>query len=405
MKSFISYLPLQIEGGSLVGICKDNYSKIRGKSQVKVKSIMILLFAFRNSHIKFFEKLKKDKSEYEIINSKALFGLSISGLKDIKKVDLDSAVDFAVDELYAKTELNFPKVLIRYIFIGLAYFNYMRYYSVLSNNKYKKMLIWNGGKFRQRIAIEIAKLFDIEIYYFENGLLPHRIVLDNKGINYDNSVPRDIQFFKNYSNAKQLPSSIVPRVGKHQEKFSVEKQQLPDKYIFVPFQVDYDTQIITNSKWIHNMRELFSLIEELASKVEYNFILKEHPSSGKNYPDLHTKVQNISNISFANGYSTQELIERSLAVITINSTVGVESLLFHKKVIVLGNAFYGIKGLTFPIKTLEELIKTVHTIETVDLDTTLVDNFLKYLYYDYLIDKDEKIVYDKFHQILTQGKQ
>ena len=307
------------------------------------------------------------------------------GLKDINKVNFSSAIKFAVDEFYAKTELKIPRFLVSTFFTIMAYFNYFRYYKLLSK-RYGKMLIWNGGKFRQRIAIQIARLFDTKVYFFENGLLPNRIVLDPRGINYENSVPRTKEFFYNYKNDKALPKEITPRIGKHQEKFNVETKPLPKKYIFVPFQVDYDTQILTHSHWIHNMRELFELIESIAHNFEFEFILKEHPSSGKNYPDLHKKTKKLKNIRFENGYSTQELIQKSLAVITINSTVGVESLLFHKKVIVLGNAFYAIDGLTFKVATKEEIIKVLTNIEKIKLDDNLVDNFLKYLYYDYLIE-------------------
>jgi capsular polysaccharide export protein len=264
------------------------------------------------------------------------------------------------------------------------------------------MLLWNGGKCRQRVAIEIAKLKGLEVLFFENGLLPNRLVLDTKGINADNSVPRERAFFENYSNALELPKSLTPRRPKNQKKFETSLEPLPDSFIFIPFQVDSDTQIITNSRWLKNMRQFFDVIEELSKVSPYNFVLKEHPSSSRDYPDLHKRAKAIKNIQFANGYPTQELIEKSLAVITINSTVGVESLLFKKRVVVLGDAFYRIEGITKGVDNQEVLNEVIKGLENWHFEESLVENFLKYLYYDYLIPKDEPLVYNYFYNFIKK---
>jgi len=365
----------------------------------------ILLLAFRKSHKDFFIELQKESPEaFEIKTTREFFTPCFRSLKDIKKIDFKPSVSFAVDEFYAKTELKVPRFLTTLFFNTMARINYMRYYSVFDGN-YAKVLIWNGGKFRQRIAIEIAKkIFDLKVSYFENGSMPHRLTFDNKGINYENSLPRERAFYEQYESSKELPTDIVQRRGKREHKFSVEKQELPQKYIFVPFQVDYDTQIITNSPWIKNMRQLFSVIEAIAQQSQYHFILKEHPSSGKNYDDLHQKAQQIENISFGNGYLTQELIENAQAVITVNSTVGMESLLFHKKVIVLGNAFYTIEGMSFRVKNAQELQSLLTDLDKIDIDLSLIDKFLKYVYYEYLISNDEVLQYKEMAQRLLEEK-
>jgi len=45
------------------------------------------------------------------------------GLKDINKVNFSSAIKFAVDEFYAKTELKIPRFLVSTFFTIMAYFN------------------------------------------------------------------------------------------------------------------------------------------------------------------------------------------------------------------------------------------------------------------------------------------
>jgi len=363
----------------------------------------VLLLAFRRSNAKFFKTLVEycDCTNFKIISTREVLFPSWQGIGELKNVNLTQAVNFAVDEFYAKTNLTIvPKFIIRLFFTLFSYINFFRYYKIISPN-YLKILIWNGGKFRQRVAIEIARIKGIKVYFFENGLLPNRIVFDGKGINYENSVPRDKEFFQNYQNDLALPTELIQRVGKNSKKFSGEKEKLPPKYIFIPFQVDSDTQIITHSPWLRNMRDFFNTIESIASKTDWHFVLKEHPSSNRNYPDLHTRASKIDNITFANSYLTQELIQNSSAVITINSTVGVESLLFHKKVIVLGDAFYNIEGVTYRASDEVSLLKIIEEIEEIVIDDTLIDNFLKYLYYDYLIPNDEN-VYKVFAELLKK---
>ncbi len=358
----------------------------------------IVLFAFRKSHRVFFEKIiaSCENQNIKIVSTKSSWSLSLQAFSQFKLIHTDSACAFAIDEFYAKTNLKIPKVLLKIYFKTFAYINFLRYYAAL-DGQCKKMLIWNGGKFRQRIALEVAKLKEIKVFYFENGLLPNTIVFDDKGINYENSVPRESSFYKTYSSNVDLPKELVPRIGKGSQKFVGDKEGLPERYIFVPFQVDYDTQVISHSHWIKNMRMLFEVIEQAAQNSEYEFVLKEHPSSGVEYPDLYTRADKLLNVSFKNTYSTQELIENSLAVITINSTVGIESLLFHKKVIVLGDAFYNIEGITYEVRDQKTLDESIDMLNTLNVDIECIDNFLKYLYNDYLIPKN-----DKMYEIMCQ---
>ena len=349
----------------------------------------ILFLSFRKSTYNYFINITKHipSDKFDIIQTKKIFSVSLKGVKILHKIDLKQARVFAVDEFVAKRGASIPRAIINTYFLLLSYIYFFRYYGVI-NKGYSKILIWGGGKFRQRIALQIATVCNVQIYYFENGLLPKTKVLDKKGINYNNSVPRERNFYECYKGGLELPKELVPRVSKHVGKFNSKKESLPKKYIFVPFQVDYDTQIITNSPWIKNMRELFRVIQKIAEKSDYHFVLKEHPSSSINYPDLYKEVDKIHNVSFHNAYLTQELIENSSAVITVNSTVGVESLLFHKKVIVLGEAFYGIDGISLSVKSVDSLIDVINNLDSLEFNTRLVDNFLQYLYYEYLIFED-----------------
>lgn len=366
-----------------------------------------LFFAVNKKHKTFFKTLKeKVNSNGKIIYSKSIFLPSLKSLKYINQVDLSAPITLKTRDFHAKFGYLFLKPIINLLFTLLAYFNYLRYYKIIDSS-YDQIVVWNGTLFRQAIVVEIAKLYHMDIIYTEIGLLPNRITFDRKGVNYHNSVPRDKTFYENYTHEENLPNELVPRNPKNAQKFSnVKKTVLPNSYIFIPFQVDYDTQILVNSPWIKDMRMLYNVIEKIAiSTPNIHFVFKEHPSSKKNYPDLHKKSKNLHNLLFANGHATQELIENSSAIVTINSTVGIEALLFHKRVIVLGNAFYNIGGITKHVSNKTELHDTINNLINWDVDKSLIDNFLKYLYYEYLFPTDSLNANQKLEMFMRCKKE
>src|SRR5262249_52984485 len=139
------------------------------------------------------------------------------------------------------------------------------------------------------------------------------------------------------------------------QKKDIKPVVLPKKYIFCPFQVALDSQVLVYSPWImnmHNFYELISKVSESLDEKDLFFVIKEHPSCKMDYSDL--KSQNNERIIFANANSTQELIENAEMIITLNSTVGIESLIYNKKVITLGQAFYSGFGLAKNANSAEE---------------------------------------------------
>ncbi len=63
-----------------------------------------------------------------------------------------------------------------------------------------------------------------------------------------------------------------------------------------------------------------------------------------------------------NAEDTDVLISNAKSVITINSTVGLESIMKDKPVLVLGNAFYAIKGLCYRVERETDLLGKVQEL-------------------------------------------
>lgn len=111
-----------------------------------------------------------------------------------------------------------------------------------------------------------------------------------------------------------------------------------DNYVFFPTQVKNDSQLIINSE-IDNIAGI-KRANEIANKKAFKLVVKIHPA--ENSPDIlyiYETLKSKYNCIFSN-HNTNELIKNAQIVVTINSTVGLESLLYGKETIVLGRAIY-----------------------------------------------------------------
>lgn len=260
-----------------------------------------------------------------------------------------------------------------------------RYERLLAQTDPSIVALWNNRKSRQALMAALAQRRGIRPIYFENGLLPDTTTVDWSGVNADNSLPRDAAFYRSYPGTGAiLPDRLVPREQEMGKVLPESGCRLPEKFIFVPFQVDYDSQIVYHSSWIRDMEHLARVVLDALRDPSLSVVFKEHPSSEVDYSLLRREIQ-CDSVVFANDCPTQELIERSEAVVTINSTVGLESLLLGKKVIVLGNAFYRIEGLVMGASSGEELARSLSALDTWQVDTLLRRRFLEYLWQEYLV--------------------
>ncbi|HZJ85506.1 MAG TPA: hypothetical protein VFC83_00145 [Erysipelotrichaceae bacterium] len=268
----------------------------------------------------------------------------------------------------------------------------LRVYRILSKVifEFKKtsanlLFVRNGASYRQKPVIDWCKDNNIKIAYIENGFLPSTIQLDGRGVNCHNSIPRDPDFYMSFKpDKKNSPAkTLVQRTPKIKES-GVELVELPDKYYFVPFQVPTDTQVLLNSPWIRSMEEFYEVLDKSIDSLPdgFSFVVKEHPSTSVRLNRLHNKN---SKIIFANTHNTQELIERAVAVITLNSTVGVESLLLGRPVITLGSACYNIEGLVSHVDDIKSLKVAISAPDNIKHDDLIVESFIAWLSQKYLI--------------------
>jgi len=242
-------------------------------------------------------------------------------------------------------------VMIRLYFLPTLYFT-LKLKKIIVAQKFDIILLWNDMKWRQFIVKNLAEEHGVKTAFFENGTLPNTVTLDPKGVNYNNSLPRDDGYYLDKYSTEEI-------TGKAQS--SVEIPDLDNGYIFVPFQVDYDSQIISHSPWVKNMEDFYQVLERLVVDLPegLKLVIKEHPASSRCYQYLHNRNPRIE---FMNAEDTDVLISNANLVITINSTVGLEGIIKDKPVLVLGNAFYTINGLCYHVEREGDLLSKLQEL-------------------------------------------
>ncbi|WP_249870467.1 capsular polysaccharide export protein, LipB/KpsS family [Oceanobacillus saliphilus] len=315
----------------------------------------------------------------------------------------------------------------------------------IENNQIDIICLFNGYHWIDQISKVIAERRGLKTYIFEDGLFrPYTLTCDEKGINATSSVPRDAAFYEamdiDYSRLKSylfkpennklenrtsenlfLVASIKainmighlfrlsPKLYTHitlwqaikyfyyKKTFKLRKEnkfEWPREYIFVPFQVARDTQIFYNSPNINRMEQLVEVVlgavDDLNSTQKRNvkIVIKEHPEdmSRNNYRKLKRRYKDNENIIFIQKFDIKQLIERSLAVVTINSTVGIEALAQHKKVITLGDAAYNIDGVATRCHLPSKLSNVLINVLESEMNKERIDKFLYYLRFHYQIE-------------------
>ncbi len=338
----------------------------------------IVFFAARQLHKVYFSKLAEQvnkgfpnystkvlwhKSLWQ--NFHWLFCLRIACKNDLKQIIKDHVREKQNSRKGRMRQKSYWPIF-RLIKTLEAYILFAIYYSALYKSQSQFMVIWNGLKFRQCIAIAAAKAQGIHCLYMENGLLPGMTTLDGRGINFRNSVPRDPNFFEQLDNDEFQPDLIEQLAAPLTAQFTDKPESLPKQYIFVPFQVNTDSQVVLFSPWIKDMLDLvakFDQVSQLLGLDMPNIVFKPHPACDQKYDALIQRYQQHEKLHFDIDTPTPVLIQHASAVATINSTVGIESLLLNKKLITLGQAFYQLPSLTLSADTPSSLAECLKVME------------------------------------------
>ncbi|MED1562635.1 hypothetical protein AJ85_02185 [Alkalihalobacillus alcalophilus ATCC 27647 = CGMCC 1.3604] len=278
-------------------------------------------------------------------------------------------------------------------------------------------IVWGAGYIPKTISY-YAKKHQKKLIVMENGYFrPYTLMIDANGVNAENSVPRERAFYEQYpiEQDKYIKYLNRPYFAKVDDELSllykegtvIQENDITTSeaklnlemsdYVFVPFQLETDSQIISHSAYIKEMKELVLYV--LTAVLQYNqihkknikIVFKAHPFFKNDGAALQLgAIKKIcetykEHCYFVSNGNTTDFIRDSKMVITINSTVGIEALKQYKNVITLGDAFYNIEGIVKHV-TPTELIKDFERLIERKVHKELIMKFLYYLRFDYFAE-------------------
>jgi capsular polysaccharide export protein len=252
--------------------------------------------------------------------------------------------------------------------------------------------VWNGLKGHRLLAVEAARANGHATLFLEEAPLPGRITVDFMGVNAASSIPKMPEFYHRWiannpdvgiSDWRSIRSDLKPRMAAkrsdvHQRSGGNDLKNKP--YIFCPLQVPGDSQITVFGDWIQSVD---SMIENLAVASAalpegWHLRIKEHPSAGVSFSDRIAQIAG-QRVILDNATNTLDQIENAQAVLTVNSSVGFESIFFDKPVIVLGKAFYDLEGVVIKATSCDHLARMLSRPEKFQFDARLRDFFMSYI--------------------------
>ena len=134
------------------------------------------------------------------------------------------------------------------------------------------------------------------------------------------------------------------------EKINFEKI---GKFVFIPLQVNSDTQTILYSDFKDSYDFLSTVIPKL-KQMGHHIVLKQHPFETEPV-DYSAFVD--EQVSLYSKCDLNDLIDRSEFVVTINSSVGLQAIERGKKVVVCGAALYKNAPNCYPFSALDKVEK------------------------------------------------
>ncbi|AZQ53854.1 capsular biosynthesis protein [Burkholderia cenocepacia] len=259
---------------------------------------------------------------------------------------------------------------------------------VLRGLRVEQCVMWNGQQLVCRAVRQACTVYGVATRFLEISNLPGKLFVDSLGVNALSTISRNpavidrlplpdedthARWLSAYERDKRKPLpqartsfgrkatsatnyllKIVSRgVGRRRlasvrarNGMAAPRQAICpsadtlsiSRYVFLPLQVSGDTQIKLHSD-VGNLDAIRHAFE-FAANERADLFVKLHPAETDAAAiDAIVRLQQTYHFEIVTSPTT-ELLRHAYAVVTINSTVGLEAMLYGKRVVSLGRCFY-----------------------------------------------------------------
>ena len=255
---------------------------------------------------------------------------------------------------------------------------------------------WNGLNGTRRVFMQGAKHAGARRLFFELAPFPGRITVDPSGVNFANSLPRDIAPYLAWKTTapnvdwRRMRSQIQQRQALTSTNSDAALPALTDPFLFVPLQTPGDSQLRLFGGEFTTVERFIAALSEAAKHLPdgWHLRIKEHPTAPTSFAAM-IRAAAPHRIYLDNGNDTFAQVAASRGVVTVNSSVGLEAMFFDKPVIACGQCFWAIDGVAQTAANLPSLKKAFQDANTLTLEPESRDAFLSFLDQCYYPDRDD----------------
>lgn len=259
---------------------------------------------------------------------------------------------------------------------------------------------WNGLNGSRRVFMQAAADAGARTLYFELAPFPDMVTVDPAGVNFANHLPRRIEPYKAWLQSSGIEPGLWRSRGRkiRQRAALLDKADgmgdLPpvgDPFVFVPLQVPGDSQIRLFGRAFRTVPDFIRALGRLSGALPpgWHLRLKEHPSARQSFAACLREFPG-QRIFIDNGSDTFDLVRASRAVLTVNSSVGLEAMFFDKPVIAAGDCFWAIDGVALAAEDEAALGRLLAQADRLDFDPAARDAFLSYLTEVYYVGLEKR---------------
>ena len=251
---------------------------------------------------------------------------------------------------------------------------------------------WNGLNTMRQIFMRAAQDAGSRTLFFERAPFADRITADPRGVNYENSLPRQAAPYLTWAKTKcrdpeawlKLRDTIAQRKPITKYGHDVPVPPMDGPFIFVPLQVPGDSQLRVFGGMFRTIDVFVAAILRHAENCPagWHIRIKEHPSSVP-FVGAAIRASGVQNVVLDNSTNTFDQVRQSKLVLTVNSSVGLEAMFFDKPVVAAGNCFWAIEGIANSAQTPEALAKLFSDPNQVTFDPDARHAFFSFLDQEY----------------------
>lgn len=211
---------------------------------------------------------------------------------------------------------------------------------VINSLNIDTVMIWNGHTEPMTSLSAAAKQENCRVFYLERGFFPDSLFIDQHGTNTSASIARETAFRDVDADLgttiqQTFQKEYRPVVAAHGDRVDTSGWSRPDKrYLFIE-QLDHDTNSILFCDKFKTNRQAIDHYTKVLPDSSQNLLIKTHPESKSS---ATSKV--ASEFKTSGSISLRDLIVETDFILTRNSSVGLEGLIFNKPVATLGTSIY-----------------------------------------------------------------